>query len=66
MSQARFVIAGIGAIAALAVGASFAVGGQQDKAAQNDAAWGHQHGKPKNVIFFLGDGMGTQEITAAR
>jgi alkaline phosphatase/streptomycin-6-phosphatase len=21
---------------------------------------------PKNVIFFLGDGMGTQEITAAR
>jgi alkaline phosphatase len=22
--------------------------------------------KPKNVIFFLGDGMGTQEITAAR
>ena len=22
--------------------------------------------KPKNVIFLLGDGMGTQEITAAR
>ena len=21
---------------------------------------------PKNVIFFLGDGMGTQEITSAR
>ena len=25
----------------------------------------HDH-HPKNVIFFLGDGMGTQEITAAR
>jgi len=24
------------------------------------------HGQPKNVIFLLGDGMGTQEITAAR
>jgi alkaline phosphatase len=24
------------------------------------------HQSPKNVIFFLGDGMGTQEITAAR
>ena len=23
-------------------------------------------GKPKNVIFLIGDGMGTQEITAAR
>jgi len=22
--------------------------------------------RPKNVIFFLGDGMGTQEVTATR
>ncbi len=24
------------------------------------------HGQPRNIIFLLGDGMGTQEITAAR
>jgi alkaline phosphatase len=67
MKKARLVASGIGAVAALGLGASFAIGGQQDKAAQNDYAWGHQHGRtPKNVIFFLGDGMGTQELTAAR
>jgi alkaline phosphatase len=66
MKKGRLVASGLGAVAVLGLGASFAIGGPQDKAAQNDYAWGHQHGKPKNVIFFLGDGMGTQEITAAR
>src|SRR3954465_12351498 len=55
------VVGGLGACLVLGVGASLALGDQ-----------GPNHGgpqrpsKPRNVIFFLGDGMGTQEITAAR
>ena len=47
--------------------ASAAAGGAFDPAQGSQATAAHrpQHG-PKNVIFLLGDGMGTQEITAAR
>jgi hypothetical protein len=58
------VMGGFGAIVVLAVGASFAVGGQPDKTRDTRAAL--HGGKAKNVIFFLGDGMGDQEVTAAR
>ena len=57
-------LGGLGAVVMLGLGASFAVGGEQSKTDQVRAAL--HSGKPKNVIFFLGDGMGTQEITAAR
>ena len=44
--------------------AGSALGGDADKTDQLRAQL--HDGKAKNVIFFLGDGMGTQEITAAR
>ena len=47
----------------LGLGASFAIGGTE-QADRHRAR--RSTGKPRNVIFFLGDGMGTQEITAAR
>ena len=37
-----------------------------DRSADTQVAHGSSHRQPKNVIFLLGDGMGTQEITAAR
>jgi alkaline phosphatase len=47
------------------VGAGVAIGGKH-----HSRTWRVSHdlhdSKPKNIIFFLGDGMGTQEITAAR
>jgi alkaline phosphatase len=58
------VIGGLGAIVVLGAGASFAVGGQADKTRQIQSAL--HGGTAKNVIFFLGDGMGTSEVTAAR
>jgi alkaline phosphatase len=54
----------IGAAVVLGMGAQIAFGGDADK---TDQVRSQLHdGKAKNVIFFLGDGMGTQEITAAR
>jgi alkaline phosphatase len=56
-----------GVIAAVGAGSAAATGGDSsDRATTNAvaAALAFQH--PKNVIFLLGDGMGTQEITAAR
>jgi alkaline phosphatase len=41
-------------VAALALGSQLASGGEQ------------HHSGPRNVILFLGDGMGDQEVTAAR
>ncbi len=57
-------LGGLGATVILGIGASFAAGGGHS----SESAIGAQlhSGKAKNVIFFLGDGMGTQEITAAR
>jgi alkaline phosphatase/streptomycin-6-phosphatase len=55
---------GLGVVAALAVSTSFAFGGTENKTGAIRAAL--DGGTPKNVILFIGDGMGTQEITAAR
>lgn len=55
---------GTAAAVVLGLGATYALGGQQD--ATNQARAALHGGKAKNVIFLLGDGMGTQEITAAR
>jgi alkaline phosphatase/streptomycin-6-phosphatase len=55
---------GLGVIAALAVSTSFAFGGTENHTNGTRAAL--DGSTPKNVILFIGDGMGTQEITAAR
>ena len=58
------VLTGLSAAAVLSIGTSLAIGGTTNKT--NDVRAGLTGVKPKNVIFFLGDGMGTQEITEAR
>src|SRR5262245_21882960 len=63
LKRNRWPIA-IGAIVVLGMGAQVAIGGGADKTDQVRSQL--HNGKAKNVIFFLGDGMGTQEITAAR
>jgi alkaline phosphatase len=55
---------GLGVVAALAVSTSFAFGGTENQTNVTRAAL--DGSTPKNVILFIGDGMGTQEITAAR
>src|SRR5690242_1195017 len=57
-------LTGLSAAAVLSIGTSLAIGGTTNKT--NDVRAGLTGVKPKNVIFFLGDGMGTQEITEAR
>ncbi len=57
-------LGGLGATILLGLGASYAIGGEQSRTDQVRAQL--RGGEAKNVIFFLGDGMGTQEITAAR
>src|SRR3954453_17970536 len=55
---------GLGVIAAVAVATSLAFGGTEN---HTDAVRSGLDGStPKNVILFIGDGMGTQEITALR
>ena len=63
-SRLPLTLGGLGAIVVLGAGASFAVGGTGNPT--NDVRAQLNGAKPKNVIFLLGDGMGTQEITAAR
>ena len=60
------VLAVLAASALVAVGgiASASAGGS-DRSASPQAKPGSSN-QPKNIIFLLGDGMGTQEITAAR
>jgi alkaline phosphatase len=60
-TAALAVVATTGLGTAAATGA-FSSGPETDKAVIQALVDRH----PKNVIFFLGDGMGTQEITAAR
>jgi alkaline phosphatase len=62
--SAAICIASIGAGTAAATGVLFHHNGG-DKTEQAIVAALHDR-DPKNVIFLLGDGMGTQEITAAR
>jgi alkaline phosphatase len=64
LSRLPVALGGLGAVVVLGVGASFAVGGTDNPT--NDTRAALNGAKPKNVIFLLGDGMGTQEITAAR
>ncbi len=56
------------AVAAVAAGAAAtgAISAPDTKSTQGQATVALSHPTPKNVIFLLGDGMGTQEITAAR
>jgi alkaline phosphatase len=71
MKQARLsaVLAATAAITIVGAGTAAATGAfwpgdQGDNARAVKTALSDNH--PKNVIFLLGDGMGTQEITAAR
>lgn len=63
-SRLPVALGGLGAVVVLGVGASFAVGGTDNPT--NDTRAALDGSKPKNVILFIGDGMGTQEVTAAR
>ena len=62
------VLATVFALSAIAAGTAAATGSfwshQTDTERAVSSALKNMH--PKNVIFLLGDGMGTQEITAAR
>jgi alkaline phosphatase len=58
-------VAGLGAAAAVTAGGTLALGGKTRSKTQKVRAQ-LKGGKPRDVIYFLGDGMGTQEITAAR
>ena len=51
-------LGGLGAVVVLGLGASFAAGGEQSKTDHVRSAL--HSGKPKNVILFLGDGMGSR------
>src|SRR3954463_6376697 len=54
------VAGGLGATIILGLAANFAIGHQ------NGHHEGHKSHGAKNVILFLGDGMGVSEVTAAR
>ena len=68
MKRSRLLALGTGIlVVAVAGGTATAVVGSTARADREDGfALAAGKAKPKNVIFFLGDGMGTQEITAAR
>jgi alkaline phosphatase len=56
MHHPKKIAAGLGAVAVLGFSVPFATGGDHGP-----------HGvKPKNVILFIGDGMGDSEVTSAR
>lgn len=63
----RLVVALAAAIALVAMGVASiaAIGSPAQDQKEKDVKQAMKD-NPKNVIFFLGDGMGTQEITAAR
>jgi alkaline phosphatase len=61
------IVSVAGVLAAAGAGTAAANWGGSDNRPTVDAVVGALAGQhPKNVIFLLGDGMGTQEITAAR
>jgi len=64
ISRLPAVLGGLGAVVVLGVGASLAVGGTDNPT--NNVRAALDGSKPKNVILLIGDGMGTQEVTAAR
>jgi alkaline phosphatase len=55
------VAGGLGAIILLGLAANFAIGSGQSHHSSH-----HKSHGPKNVILFIGDGMGVSEVTAAR
>ena len=61
-------VAAVLALSAIVAGAAAATGtfSSHKDATEKAVASALRHKQPKNVIFLLGDGMGTQEITAAR
>ena len=58
------VAGGLAVLAVLAAGSAVAVGWGDDRG--NAIRAGLSSQQPRNVILLIGDGMGTQEITAAR
>ena len=70
MKGKRLTVAGVMMLAISAVVAATAAAGgsfwSHNDATERAVAAALKHKQPKNVIFLLGDGMGTQEITAAR
>ncbi|MEV5967670.1 alkaline phosphatase [Kribbella sp. NPDC051952] len=69
MIRKKAVVAALAATTVIAAAgmASAAATGAFSSAQGSDLSAAHQSPRgPKNVIFLLGDGMGTQEITAAR
>jgi alkaline phosphatase/streptomycin-6-phosphatase len=66
MIRKKAVVAGLAATTVIAAaGMASAAASGAFSSAQGTEAHSAPRG-PKNVIFLLGDGMGTQEITAAR
>ena len=53
-------------VGAVGVGSATADGSGSDRDTERGVVTALVNHRPRNVIFFLGDGMGTQEITAAR
>src|ERR1700754_1096333 len=70
MKGKRLTVAGMLMLALSAVAAASAAAGgsfwSHDDTTERAVSSALKNKHPKNVIFLLGDGMGTQEITAAR
>ena len=68
MKRSNLTIAAVAALAVIAAGAGAAGAARQTGSRDTNEALqtALSARQPKNVIFLLGDGMGTQEITAAR
>lgn len=69
MKRKRFAFLLAAALAVAAVGAGVALAGsplEEGDAKEKSFRKALSDNNPRDVIFFLGDGMGTQEITAAR
>ena len=68
MKRSNLTIAAVAALAVIAAGAGAAGAARQAGSGDTNEALqtALSARQPKNVIFLLGDGMGTQEITAAR
>src|SRR5262245_65353630 len=64
-SRAGVLACLVAALVAVATGVAVAAG-RDDDANARDLAKAIQTGHARNVIFFLGDGMGASEITVAR
>jgi alkaline phosphatase len=59
-------LAALGAMVLVAAGTAVAVGHGDQEGRETAIRAGLSDQRPRNVIFLLGDGMGVQEVTAAR